>query len=140
MNMNQIVQAVREMRNTAPDAIAVKTKELYPQLPIGQAVTQKMIDEGNDRFLWDGRLYKVPNPIDKILDNWTPDLAPALYEAIDETHAGTKEDPIPYVVNMKVYNGKYYRYNEVLYICTRDSGIPLQTTPDRLIDQYFKLA
>ncbi len=140
MNMEQIVRTIREMRNTTPDAVAVKSKELYPQFPIGQAVTQEMIDKGANRFVWNKNLYRVPKPITKILDNWTPDLAPALYEAINETHAGTKEDPIPFVVNMQVFKDKYYIYSNILYICIRDSGIPLQYTPDQLIDHYFKLA
>ena len=51
MNMEQIVRTIREMRNTTPDAVAVKSKELYPQLPIGRAVTQEMIDKGANRFV-----------------------------------------------------------------------------------------
>lgn len=51
MNMEQIVRTIREMRNTTPDAVAVKSKELYPQLPIGWAVTQEMIDKGANRFV-----------------------------------------------------------------------------------------
>lgn len=140
MNINEIAASIKEMRKTAPDNIAVKNKELYPALPIGGAVTQEMIDDGNNRFLWDGQLYKVPQPITQILDNWTPDLAPALYEAIDEQHAGTAEDPIPYVRNMKVYEGKLYIYNGILYRCTRNSGNQLQYTPEELLGQYFKKA
>lgn len=49
------------------------------------------------------------------------------------------EDPIPWAVNMIAYEGKYYCYNAVLYLCTRDSGIALQYAPDQLIDQYFSV-
>lgn len=52
---------------------------------------------------------------------------------------GTLENPIPAVLNMMYYNGKYYIENDVVYLCTRDSGIPLAYLPSALIGQYFKL-
>ena len=64
----------------------------------------------------------------------------SLYSHIDETHAGTKEDPIPYKKNMEIFNGKYYTYNEVLYLCTRDSIIPLQHGLDELVNVYVIVA
>lgn len=60
----------------------------------------------------------------------------SLYSHIDEEHAGTEEDPIPYKKNMEIFNGKYYTYNDVLYMCTRDSGIPLQHGLDELVGHY----
>lgn len=41
----------------------------------------------------------------------------AIYRPIDETHAGTQEDPIPFVYGMDTEQGKYYSYNGKLYLC-----------------------
>lgn len=60
----------------------------------------------------------------------------SLFTHIDEAHKGTLEDPIPYKKNMEIFNGKYYTYNDVLYMCTRDSGIPLQHGLDELVGHY----
>lgn len=137
MTQDELVNAIKCMTPTANDQTAARSIELYPQLTIGMEVTKEMIDCGKNRFRWNGRLYKVPNPIQKILDNWTPDKAPSLYETIDVIHSGTKEDPIEYNLNMVVFKDKYYTHSGRIYLCTRDSEIPLQYTPDQLIDQYF---
>ena len=60
-------------------------------------------------------------------------------ERIDEEHAGTLEDPIPYDQTMAVYEGKYYLHNNVIYLCIRDSENPLYADPEALIDNYFQL-
>lgn len=41
----------------------------------------------------------------------------AIYRPIDKTHAGTQEDPIPFVYGMDTEQGKYYSYNGKLYLC-----------------------
>jgi hypothetical protein len=35
------------------------------------------------------------------------------------------EDPIPYTPPMEIFEGKYYTQYDVLYKCTRNSGIAL---------------
>ena len=37
---------------------------------------------------------------------------------------------------MQLYQGKYYTEAKVLYLCTRDSGIPLNYSLAELVDQY----
>jgi hypothetical protein len=59
----------------------------------------------------------------------------SLYKKVS-LHAGTKEDPIPWEKNMQLYEGKYYIDTEILYLCTRDSGIPLSYSLDELVGQY----
>lgn len=59
----------------------------------------------------------------------------SLYKKVT-LHAGTKGDPIPWEPNMQLYEGKYYTEAEVLYLCTRDSGIPLNYSLAELVDQY----
>ena len=55
------------------------------------------------------------------------DNTSSLYEVVDVTHSGTKEDPIPYKQNMALEQGKYYLYdaNKLIgftneYLCDRD--------------------
>lgn len=87
-------------------------------------------------------LYKTMKAEFTFQGQWEPGAVgtESLYSHIDEAHAGTKEDPIPYKKNMEIFNGKYYTYNDVLYMCTRDSGIPLQHGLDELIGLYVVVA
>lgn len=41
----------------------------------------------------------------------------AIYRPIDQTHAGTLEDPIPFVYGMDTEEGKYYAYEGTTYLC-----------------------
>jgi hypothetical protein len=59
---------------------------------------------------------------------------------VDETHAGTYEDPIPYDGNMEIFKGLYYKQNGVKYLCIRDSGIPLYNDLASLVDIYVEVA
>lgn len=52
---------------------------------------------------------------------------------------GSKDKPFPATNNMQYYNGKYYTYNDVLYLCNRDTGIPVWATPDQLVGIYFQV-
>lgn len=69
---------------------------------------------------------------------WEPESTPSLWEYIDVEHAGTMDDPIPAELNMTYYAGKYYSEGEKLYLCTRDSEIPLAYLPSQLVGQYFE--
>lgn len=62
----------------------------------------------------------------------------SLYERINETNTGEKDDPIPYDQTMQVYKGLYYTYESALYLCIRDSGQPLFAPPDALLGNYFE--
>lgn len=87
-------------------------------------------------------LYKTMQAEFTFQGQWEPGAVgtESLYSHIDEAHAGTKEDPIPYKKNMEIFNGKYYTYNGVTYMCTRDSGIPLQHGLDELVNLYVVVA
>lgn len=129
------------------DQQAVRVKSIYPKwsgLEDGTTLTKQ--DEATygteiTKVLGDdGKLYKVITTHQKQAD-WAPGSGTeSLFTVIDEEHAGTQEDPVPWSTNMICYNGKYYTYNGVLYKCIRDSGIALQYTPNQLLDNYFSLA
>lgn len=101
------------------DEQALEVKDLYPEWAsfIGKPL------EAGFKVLYEGRLYKVRHQIATVLENQAPsELTAALYEEINETAAGTPEDPIPYNGNMELFEGKYYSQNGVTYRCTRSTG------------------
>ncbi len=117
------------------DAQALAVKDLYPDwsdLPDGTHL------EAGQRVRYNGHLHKVTTAHDK-QSTWTPTDAPTLFEAIDEAHAGTKEDPIPAVANMQYYAGKYYSEGDTVYLCIRDTGIPISQLPSTLVNIYFSI-
>lgn len=125
------------------DEQALVVADLYPlwsDLPNGMVLTkQEEVVTGMEitKVRHENKLYKIIKTHQKQSD-WAPGQATAsLFTVIEENHEGTEEDPIPYSVNMIVYEGKYYTYDGVLYKCIRDSDIALQYTPNQLIDQYF---
>ena len=103
------------------DEEALKVKDMYPEWSefINQSLTQGMKVQHEDK------LYKVLQDVNPVLEIYPPGAegTEALYTIIDEDHAGTLEDPIPYPAdgNMIIYNGKYYIENDIIYLCIRDS-------------------
>lgn len=64
----------------------------------------------------------------------------ALYAIIDEDHAGSAEDPIPYEGNMALEADKYYTQDGVLYKCTRDTGNPVYHALADLVGLYVEVS
>lgn len=82
-------------------------------------------------------VYRVRQDITEVLDIYPPSLVTAsLYEVIVLTATGTKDDPIHYTPPMEIYKDKYYIQNDVLYLCTRDSGAALSHNLQDLINIY----
>ena len=87
-----------------------------------------------------GKLYKVRQDVNPVLENQPPSVdTAALYEEINETHAGTAEDPIPYNNNMTLEEGKYYSQDGVTYLCTRDTEIPVYNPLKDLVGIYVEV-
>lgn len=77
--------------------------------------------------------------IETVLENQQPSVdTAALYEEINETNAGTKEDPIPYNNNMELVEGKYYSQNGVTYLCTRNTGQAVYQSLSELVGIYVE--
>lgn len=129
-------QALRTAMDNAAavltDEQAITAKALYPTWKslIGTAATV------GQRFRYGDTLYKVIQAHTYQAD-WIPGTSTAsLYEAIDESHAGTMDDPIPWVQPMQLFNGKYYTEDSKLYECWRDSGIALAYSLADLVGTY----
>ena len=77
----------------------------------------------------------------KTQENWKPSLETAsLWKRVDEEHAGTKDDPIPYAPPKEIFKDKYYIQSKVLYKCIRDSGQPLSHNLSDLVGNYVEKA
>ena len=101
-------------------------KQIGKQLNIGEYIQHE------------GKLYRVLQA-HTTQSTWAPgNGTESLFVVIDKEHAGTLEDPIPYEGNMELFNGKYYIQNEVVYLCTRDSGAPLYHDLSSLVGIYVE--
>ena len=128
-----LIELLVEARVNLPDEKALKFKAMYPHWKAGVAV------EVGQRYQYEGKLYKC-RQAHTTADHRKPSIDTAsLWEVIDEQHAGTLADPIPYDINMTVYKDKYYIYNGVTYKCLRDSGQPLYAEPASLVGNYFEV-
>ena len=98
------------------DNEAFRVKSLYPDFTecIG-----KQLPAGF-RLQNGGKLYKVIQAHTAQAD-WKPSETPALFGLVTESHAGTLEDPIPYVRMMVLEAGKYYTQFGVVYKCVTGS-------------------
>ena len=91
------------------------------------------------KLTYDGKLYKVIQS-HTIQADWIPGVGTeSLYAVIDEGHAGTLDDPIPYDGNMELFEGLYYIKNGVTYRCTRNSGQPVYHALSELVGLYVEV-
>ena len=114
------------------DALAVK--DIYPAWDslIGQTVNVDF------KLTYDGKLYKVIQS-HTIQADWIPgNGTESLYTVIDEGHAGTLDDPIPYGGNMELTEGLYYSQDGIVYLCTRSTGQPVYHALSDLVGLYVE--
>lgn len=117
------------------DSEALEVKAIYPRWEqlIGT------VAEVGFKFIYDGKLYRVVQA-HTFQSNWVPGAGTeSLYARIDESHAGTIDDPIPYEGNMTLEAGKYYEQDGLIYLCTRDSGIEVYAPLADLVGHYVEL-
>ena len=124
------------------DSDALKAKTIFPKwedlVKVGSVDT-----DGNAgyRFSYNGDLYKCRSGNPTFAAEWIPGVGTeSLYERIDEMHAGTLDDPIPYSGNMALEAGKYYSQGGVTYLCTRDTVNPVYNALADLVGLYVELA
>lgn len=119
------------------DAQALKVKAIYP---LWESIIGKTVKK-DYKFQYADKLYKTIQESLLIQEQYIPgEGTESLYTVIDETHAGTQEDPIPYDGNMALENGKYYIQDETVYKCTRDTEIPVYNALADLIGIYVEVA
>lgn len=123
---------------TVEDSTALRMKEFYPQWTelIGTTV-----DMAGFKFTHNGKLYKTIPEQHSFQADWVPGVGTeSIYTRIDESHAGTLADPIPYNGNMALEAGKYYSQSGVTYLCTRDTVNPVYSDLADLVGLYVEIA
>ena len=129
------VSQIQAQSLTDEQALTVKT--IYP-------LWEKIIDQTvrkDYKFQYADKLYKTIQDNLLIQEQYIPgEGTESLYTVIDETHAGTQEDPIPYDGNMELENGKYYSQDGVIYLCNRDTEIPVYQDLKDLVGIYVEVA
>lgn len=136
---NQAILFAKMTINATPltDNQAISVKNLHPEWKefIGKSLSTGF------RVLHEDVLYKVRQDISVVLENQPPSIdTAALYEEINETHDGTKADPIPYNNNMALELGKYYIQDNIIYMCTRDTGQAIYQDLSDLVGIYVQIA
>ena len=121
-----------------PDTMALEMPSLFPTwdevLAAGQLIPQGRIIEK------DGVLYRVAQA-----GGVTPqahqvpggDGMLAVYRPIDQGHAGTEDDPIPWVYGMDCSTGLYYSYEGAIYKCAGDMK-PCTWPPDTADPSFWQ--
>ena len=108
---------------------ALRMKEFYPQW--------KSLFNYNIGYKvqYNDKLWEVVQAHTSQL-GWEPETASALWKQIDETHTGDLTDPIPYSGNMALENGKYYIQDNEIYLCNRNTEIPVYSKLSELENLY----
>ena len=135
--MNEIMKqigasvALAAQKAEITDQEAVKTKKLQKKWKPNEHVV------AGDKRQYNDLLYKCRQEHDTQV-GWEPDVYKAGWELIDEEHAGTQEDPIPYGSGMQLYSGKYYTEDGKLYLCNRDTGQAVYNKLAELVGLYVE--
>ena len=134
-----IIDAIKNLRETLSDEVALNYVTLFPDWTVGKAVNV------GDRIEYEGKLYKVVQE-HTTQESWTPDLTPSLFEPIDVINEGTLANPIVAAAGMCYFKDKYYldETDGKIYLCIRDdsngNGTVLHFVPSALVGTYFEVA
>lgn len=113
------------------DNTALRMKDFYPQWAEGT------VYEAGFKVRYGGKLWRVRQAHTAQV-GWEPEHAAALWEQLNESYAGTIDDPIPYEGNMALESGKYYIQSDTIYLCDRDTMNPVYQPLKELEGLYVK--
>lgn len=135
----QLRPIIEKASQSLEDSVALTAVELFPKW-------KELVKKGEEvekgfRFQYENKLYRTEQPTYAFVAHYVPGTVgtESLFSVVDETHAGTIEDPIPYEGNMEIFNGLYYSQNGVIYLCIRDSGQPLYHDLSALVGNYVEV-
>jgi hypothetical protein len=114
------------------DSTALRMLEFYPEWTAGTVYVVGFKVQRN------GKLWRVVQGHTAQV-GWEPENAASLWEQINETYAGTLDDPIPYSGNMALEKGKHYFQDLVIYLCTRNTGNPVYNSLADLAGLYVEV-
>ena len=133
----KIIDAIKSLRETLADEVALNYVVLYPDWKAGKELTL------GERVEFEGKLYKVITA-HTAQATWEPNVALTLFEPIDVINEGTLAKPIIATVGMTYFKDKYYldETNGKIYLCIRDdsngNGTALYHMPSALVGTYFE--
>ena len=109
------------------DDAALKMAAAFPVWPSGTDASGQY--EKGQIVQHGGGLYRIEQAVAPQAHQ-PPDAAGmlAVYRPVSPSHAGTAEDPIPWVYGMDCYTGEYFSYEGKVYLCKGDM-IPCVWTP-----------
>ena len=118
------------------DSTALRMKAFYPEW---KDLIGTTVDKAGFKFTHKGQLYKTIPEQHRFQADWVPgEGTESLYTRIDESHAGTLADPIPYSGNMALEAGRYYSQDGAVYLCTRDTVNPVYNDLADLVGLYVE--
>ena len=133
-----ILKAQTRQITTFSNNDALKVKDLFDDWIDYTADDAENLKKGQIVKTTDG-LWRVRQE-HKAQKHYPPSIHTAsLYVQVVKDHTGTKDDPIPYVPPMEIFNGKYYTQDNVLYKCTRDSEQALTHNLSELVSLYVQV-
>lgn len=130
VNRMLITQQINTM--TVDDNTALRMVEFYPEWTENTAYTVGY------KVQHTGKLWRCLQA-HTALEGWEPENTASLWEQINETHAGTIDDPIPYNGNMTLQAGLYYIQDGAIYLCTRDTVNPVYNPLPDLVGLYVEM-
>lgn len=139
---DDIVSQLKELAQAQVEALtddeAKKVPALFPLWsPDSEAYAV------GDRVWYQASLYKCVQAHTS-QSTWNPKDAVSLWANVSEESQeadGSREHPYQWESGMTCYNGKYYIEDNILYICTRDSGGPVYNRiADLPAGLYFQIA
>lgn len=135
----QLRPVLEKAAQSLEDSVALTAVELFPYWKV-LVQEGRMVQKGF-RFQHEGKLYRTEQPEYVFVEHYVPGAAgtESLFSLVDESHSGTKEDPIPFSKNMEIYEGLYYTQYDVLYRCIRSSGQPLYHDLSLLVGSYVEV-
>jgi hypothetical protein len=140
---NQYTSEMNSLELSASEALAVQN--WYPTLYETEGFKDGDMIAMNTKFQYNGKLWAARQSV-VISEVYPPSIdTAALYvevteDYVDGVEQGTLENPIDYDGNMALEEGKYYRQNEVVYLCTRDTGNPVYHALKDLVGLYVEVA
>lgn len=115
---------------TIPDTQALEMPDLFPTWEQVLAEDAKLA--AGRVISKDGQLYHIEQAVTP-QEHQPPDGEGmlAIYRPINPEHAGTADDPIPWVYGMDCHAGKYYSYKGAVYMVAEGGDmIPCTWPPD----------
>ena len=131
-NARKMRPIIEQAAQSLDDATALTAIDLHPVWASGAAYKKGHKVQRN------GKLWRCLQEHTS-QTGWEPENVPSLWEQINETHAGTLDDPIPYEGNMALESGKHYVQNGVIYRCIRDTGNPVYNALADLVGLYVEV-